>query len=71
VLRDGEARYPSMRAGEHLLAQTAHSFLYMKEQIARGEMSLPRGALGLASFARERAERAEPATSASTDAEPG
>jgi isopenicillin N synthase-like dioxygenase len=58
VLRDGEARYPSVRAGEHLLAQTAQSFAYMKEQIARGEMSLPSNALGLASFARERAERA-------------
>ncbi len=58
ALKDGEARYPSVRAGEHLLAQTAQSFAYMKAQIARGEMSLPSGALGLASFARERAERA-------------
>jgi len=65
VQKDGEARYPCVRAGEHLLAQTAQSFVYMKEQIARGEMQLPSGALGLASFARERAERAEqPAVSA-------
>jgi isopenicillin N synthase-like dioxygenase len=71
VLSDGEARYPSVRAGEHLLAQTAQSFVYMKEQIARGEMQLPSGALGLASFARERAERAEPPGSASSDAVPG
>ncbi|HYP76288.1 MAG TPA: 2-oxoglutarate and iron-dependent oxygenase domain-containing protein [Polyangiaceae bacterium] len=61
VQEDGEARYPSVRAGEHLLAQTAQSFSYMKRQIARGEMQLPTGALGLASFARERAERAHPA----------
>ena len=60
VRRDGEARYPTVRAGEHLLAQTAQSFSYMKRQIERGEMELPRGALGLASFARERADRAEP-----------
>jgi isopenicillin N synthase-like dioxygenase len=59
VQRDGEARYPTVRAGEHLLAQTAQSFTYMKRQIARGEMQLPTGALGLASFARERAERAD------------
>ena len=65
VQRDGEARYPSVRAGEHLLAQTAQSFVYMKEQIARGEMQLPTGALGLASFAKERAERAEDPPSAS------
>jgi len=68
VVRDGQARYPGVRAGEHLLAQTAQSFTYMKEQIARGEMQLPSGALGLASFARERAERAEPPTSATGDA---
>jgi len=57
----GVARYPSVTAGEHLLAQTAQSFTYMKEQIARGEMQMPTGALGLASFAKERAERAEAA----------
>jgi isopenicillin N synthase-like dioxygenase len=58
VLRDGEARYPRVLAGEHLLAQTAQSFTYMKELVARGQLQLPTGALGLASFARERAERA-------------
>ena len=65
VSADGAARYPTVRAGEHLLAQTAQSFSYMKRQIERGEMALPRGALGLASFARERADRADlPASSA-------
>ena len=59
VQADGEARYPTVRAGEHLLAQTAQSFGYMKRQIERGEMALPQGALGLASFARERAQRAD------------
>lgn len=66
VLRDGIAHYPSVRAGEHLLAQTAQSFTYMKEQVARGEMQLPTGSLGLASFARERAERAEQAPTPNT-----
>jgi hypothetical protein len=55
----GAARYPTVSAGEHLLAQTAQSFTYMKELIARGEMEMPAGALGLASFAKERAERAD------------
>jgi len=71
VLRDGEARYPSVRAGEHLLAQTAQSFAYMKQQIARGEMQLPTGALGLASFARQRAERAGARIPTAGDAVPG
>jgi isopenicillin N synthase-like dioxygenase len=64
VAADGGAHYPSVRAGEHLLAQTAQSFTYMKQQIARGEMKMPQGALGLASFARERAERAKSQASA-------
>jgi len=55
VLNDGQARYPSVRAGEHLLAQTAHSFQYMKELILRGEMALPKGALGQDSFVRDHA----------------
>ncbi|HEX2674755.1 MAG TPA: 2-oxoglutarate and iron-dependent oxygenase domain-containing protein [Polyangiaceae bacterium] len=71
VLRDGEARYPRVRAGEHLLAQTAQSFAYMKRQIASGEMQLPTGALGLASFARERAERADSGITSSNGAVPG
>jgi hypothetical protein len=59
VAADGAAHYPAVRAGEHLLAQTAQSFTYMKRQIERGDMQMPTGALGLASFARERAERAD------------
>jgi isopenicillin N synthase-like dioxygenase len=66
VSSDGEARYPSVRAGEHLLAQTAQSFSYMKEQVARGELQLPSGALGLLSFARERAELADQPTPSSS-----
>jgi isopenicillin N synthase-like dioxygenase len=58
VQKDGEVRYPSVRAGEHLLAQTAQSFGYMQRQIERGELQLPPNALGLDSFARVRAERA-------------
>jgi len=61
--KDGGARYPCLRAGEHLLAQTAQSFAYMKKQVERGELHLPTAALGLSSFARERAERAEQAPS--------
>jgi hypothetical protein len=71
VLRDGEARYPSVRAGEHLLAQTAQSFAYMKRQIACGEMQLPTGALGLASFARERAEQADSRIASSNETATG
>jgi isopenicillin N synthase-like dioxygenase len=66
VLADGAAHYKAVRAGEHLLAQTAQSFSYMKRQIELGEMLMPKGALGLASFARERAESADGAATASS-----
>jgi isopenicillin N synthase-like dioxygenase len=66
VAADGIARYPAVRAGEHLLAQTAQSFTYMKRQIERGEMQMPKGALGLASFARERADRADDAATSNS-----
>ena len=35
----------------------------MKKQLEAGELKLPRGALGLASFARERADREAQANS--------
>ncbi len=40
-------------AGEHLFAQTAQSFTYLKERVARGEIALPGGALALSSFGQQ------------------
>jgi isopenicillin N synthase-like dioxygenase len=40
-------------AGEHLFAQTAQTFTYLKERLARGELMLPRNAAGLSSFGQE------------------
>jgi len=47
------ARYPAVKAGEHLYAQTVQSFSYMKERLARGELELPKGAQPLSSFGQE------------------
>jgi len=47
------ARYPSVKAGEHLYAQTLQSFSYLKERLARGELNLPAGARPLSSFGQE------------------
>jgi len=47
------ARYPPVKAGEHLYAQTVQSFTYLKERLARGELSLPEGARPLSSFGQE------------------
>lgn len=42
--------YTPLRCGDHLLAQTAQTFQYLKNRVARGELRLPEGSLGLASF---------------------
>jgi isopenicillin N synthase-like dioxygenase len=47
------SRYPPVKAGEHLFAQTVQSFAYMKERLARGEVKLPSGARPLSSFGQE------------------
>ncbi|AHC24766.1 MULTISPECIES: isopenicillin N synthase family dioxygenase [Mycobacteriaceae] len=46
------ARTPVI-AGEHLFAQTAQSFRYLQERLARGEVTLPEGAHPLATFGRK------------------
>lgn len=40
----------SLSAGEHLYAQTVQSFGYLKDRLARGEISLPDNVVGLSSF---------------------
>jgi isopenicillin N synthase-like dioxygenase len=47
------ARYPAIKAGEHLYAQTLQSFTYLKQRLARGELSLPADARPLSSFGQE------------------
>lgn len=47
------ARYPPVKAGEHLYAQTLQSFSYLKQRLARGELTLPEGARPLSSFGQE------------------
>jgi isopenicillin N synthase-like dioxygenase len=57
LLAEGEApRYERLVAGEHLLAQTAQSFTYLKRLLEAGELRLAEGARGLASFGRDRAD---------------
>jgi len=43
----------SLKAGEHLFAQTMQSFTYLKERRARGEITLPEGSAVLSSFGQE------------------
>lgn len=44
---------PTVIAGDHLFAQTAQSFRYLQDRIARGEVTIPEGAHPLDSFGRD------------------
>lgn len=51
------AAYRAVTAGEHLFAQTAQSFTYLKKRIERGELQLPEGSHRLSSFGQEARQR--------------
>nr|WP_197381810.1 isopenicillin N synthase family oxygenase [Mycolicibacterium mengxianglii] len=52
VTDDGPARAP-LRAGEHLFAQTAQTFAYLRSRIDSGELVLPSGSLEVNSFGQQ------------------
>jgi len=47
------APYPSLVSGDHLFAQTAQTFAYLKARRASGELMLPGDARGLSSFGQQ------------------
>ncbi|HTR38178.1 MAG TPA: 2-oxoglutarate and iron-dependent oxygenase domain-containing protein [Bryobacteraceae bacterium] len=53
VTPERPSAYASVVAGEHLFAQTAQSFTYLKARLERGEIRLPDAALPLSSFGQE------------------
>ncbi len=46
-------RYGAIHSGDHLLAQTAQTFQYLKNRIAEGTFKLPDSSLALSSFGQE------------------
>ena len=48
--RPGAPPRAALVAGEHLFAQTAQSFTYLRDRIAAGELALPDGSVALSSF---------------------
>jgi isopenicillin N synthase-like dioxygenase len=50
--RDGRQR-PTLRAGEHLFAQTAQTFAYLRNRVEAGELVLPDGSLETGQFGQE------------------
>lgn len=54
--RDDRPRRP-LRAGEHLFAQTAQSFTYLRKRLESGELVLPDGSLELGQFGQQALQR--------------
>jgi isopenicillin N synthase-like dioxygenase len=54
---DRPPRYAPLVAGEHLWAQTIQSFSYLKQRLARGEVTLPARARPLGSFGQQARQR--------------
>jgi isopenicillin N synthase-like dioxygenase len=52
VADDGTSK-PALRAGEHLFAQTAQTFAYLRNRIESGELVLPDGSLGINQFGQQ------------------
>ncbi len=50
VAPDRPRAYPSVVAGDHLFAQTAQSFRYLRRRVESGEITVPVNALPLSSF---------------------
>ena len=55
---DGKER-PPLRAGEHLFAQTAQTFAYLRNRIDSGELVLPEGSLGVNQFGQQALQGAD------------
>ncbi|MDT5002198.1 MAG: hypothetical protein QOK12_4303 [Mycobacterium sp.] len=52
VAGDGTSR-PALLAGEHLFAQTAQTFAYLRSRLERGELVLPDGSMEMNSFGQQ------------------
>lgn len=53
VTPDRPAQHTALVAGDHLLAQTAQTFTYLKKKITDGTFKLPDSSLSLSSFGQE------------------
>lgn len=49
----GAPTRPALRAGEHLFAQTAQTFAYLRKRMERGELVLPAGSLATGQFGQQ------------------
>ncbi len=57
VTPETPAKFEPIKAGEHLLVQTALTFEYLKKRLAEGELILPENSYDLSSFGQEAKQR--------------
>ncbi len=57
VSAENPAKYQPLVSGDHLLAQTAQTFEYLKKRLADGTFKLPDSSLALSSFGQEARQR--------------
>lgn len=62
----GQPEAAPIRTGEHLFAQTAQTFRYLREQVADGRIVLPEAARPVSSFGQEARHRGLPADQSAT-----
>ncbi len=49
----GDKQRPALRAGEHLFAQTAQTFAYLRSRVESGDLVLPDGSLQIGQFGQQ------------------
>jgi len=49
----GDKPRPTLRAGEHLFAQTAQTFAYLRTRVESGELVLPDGSVEVGTFGQQ------------------
>ena len=47
---DGKSEYKELSIGEHMYSQALQTYRYLREKVAKGELSLPERATGVATF---------------------
>ncbi|WP_417698237.1 isopenicillin N synthase family dioxygenase [Psychromonas sp.] len=55
---DGESEYKELSIGEHMYSQALQTYRYLREKVAKGELSLPERATGVANFGHLKKQKA-------------
>lgn len=57
---DGQSEYKELSIGEHMYSQALQTYRYLREKVAKGELSLPPRATGVATFGHLKKHKSSP-----------